>query len=57
MKELIELNEFAELVARLTTSAEFEDGAGGDAVETLDRLILEARELTGITPDDQDDEE
>jgi hypothetical protein len=43
---------FVEQIARMTSEYEIEGGMDGDdAVETVSRLIAEARELTGIDPE------
>jgi hypothetical protein len=47
----IRIREFVEQIARMTKDREIEGGMSWeDAVDTVDGLIVEARELTGIDP-------
>lgn len=51
MKCSVELVSFVEQIARLYTLAELPD-AVADGEEVLSRLIPQARELTGVAPND-----
>ncbi len=54
MSRLARAVEFVEMVARMQTSEEFRDGSpeSDDWVATLNNLIAQARDISGIGPAD-----